>query len=61
MKVVIYDVLWLLGYSESEAEDAVKYLLLLTDVHRLYDIALGTYDFDIVLMVAQQSHMVRIP
>ncbi|XP_004600345.2 elongator complex protein 1 [Sorex araneus] len=37
------------------AEDALKYLLLLVDVNELYDHSLGTYDFDLVLMVAEKS------
>ena len=41
------------------AEEALKYLLFLVDVNELYDIALGTYDFDLVLMVAEKSQKVR--
>ncbi|XP_053405572.1 putative elongator complex protein 1 [Mercenaria mercenaria] len=37
------------------AEEALKYLLFLVDVNELYDVALGTYDFDLVLMVAEKS------
>uniref|UniRef100_A0A452UM88 Elongator complex protein 1 n=1 Tax=Ursus maritimus TaxID=29073 RepID=A0A452UM88_URSMA len=37
------------------AEEALKYLLLLVDVNELYDHSLGTYDFDLVLMVAEKS------
>eukprot|EP01117_Protostelium_nocturnum_P005632 TRINITY_DN2032_c1_g1_i4.p1 TRINITY_DN2032_c1_g1~~TRINITY_DN2032_c1_g1_i4.p1 ORF type:complete len:1263 (-),score=561.83 TRINITY_DN2032_c1_g1_i4:48-3836(-) len=37
------------------AEEALKYVCWLSDVDRLYDIALGTYDFDLVMMVAQKS------
>lgn len=40
------------------AEEALKYLLFLVDVNELYDIALGTYDFDLVLMVAEKSQKV---
>ena len=40
------------------AEDALKYLLFLVDVNELYDVALGTYDFDLVLMVAEKSQKV---
>ena len=38
------------------AEEVLKYLLFLVDVNEMYDIALGTYDFDLVLMVAEKSH-----
>ncbi|XP_054440536.1 elongator complex protein 1 [Pteronotus mesoamericanus] len=37
------------------AEEALKYLLLLVDVNELYNHSLGTYDFDLVLMVAEKS------
>ncbi|KAL1776415.1 Elongator complex 1 [Sigmodon hispidus] len=37
------------------AEEALKYLLLLVDVNDLYNHSLGTYDFDLVLMVAEKS------
>uniref|UniRef100_A0A671FLZ7 Elongator acetyltransferase complex subunit 1 n=1 Tax=Rhinolophus ferrumequinum TaxID=59479 RepID=A0A671FLZ7_RHIFE len=37
------------------AEEALQYLLLLVDVNELYDHSLGTYDFDLVLMVAEKS------
>lgn len=37
------------------AEDALKYIVFLTDVNMLFDHALGMYDFTLVLMVAQQS------
>ena len=39
-------------------EEALKYLLFLVDVNNLYDVALGMYDFDLVLMVAQKSQKV---
>jgi elongator complex protein 1 len=37
------------------AEKALKYLIFLVDVNKLYDIALGMYDFDLMMMVAQKS------
>ena len=37
------------------AEEALKYVLFLVDVNHLYDVALGTYDFQLVLMVAEKS------
>ena len=44
--------------SKAVAEEALKYLLFLVDVNEMYDIALGTYDFDLVLMVAEKSQKV---
>jgi elongator complex protein 1 len=41
--------------SADEAESALKYLIFLADVDRLYDVALGMYDFQLVVMVAQHS------
>ncbi|OXU28995.1 hypothetical protein TSAR_015024 [Trichomalopsis sarcophagae] len=40
------------GFS---AEEALKYLLYMVDVNVLYDIALGMYDFELVMLVAQKS------
>ncbi|CAG8446071.1 15447_t:CDS:10 [Acaulospora morrowiae] len=37
------------------AEDAIKFTIFLVDADRLFDVALGMYDFNLVLMVAQQS------
>ncbi|XP_041464243.1 putative elongator complex protein 1 [Lytechinus variegatus] len=37
------------------ADEALRYLLYLVDVNELYNVALGTYDFDLVLMVADKS------
>ncbi|KAL7395027.1 hypothetical protein ABVT39_009016 [Epinephelus coioides] len=36
-------------------EEALKYLLFLVNVNDLYEHSLGTYDFDLVLMVAEKS------
>ena len=41
-----------------DGEEALKYLLFLVDVNDLYDVALGTYNFDLVLMVAHKSQKV---
>uniref|UniRef100_A0AAY4D1C0 Elongator complex protein 1 n=1 Tax=Denticeps clupeoides TaxID=299321 RepID=A0AAY4D1C0_9TELE len=37
------------------AEEALKYLVFLVNVNELYEHSLGTYDFDLVLMVAEKS------
>nr|ODO03858.1 elongator complex protein 1 [Cryptococcus depauperatus CBS 7855] len=36
-------------------ENAIKYIIFLSDVNKLYDVALGMYNFQLVLMVAQYS------
>ncbi|TRY90045.1 hypothetical protein DNTS_031568 [Danionella cerebrum] len=41
--------------SGVSAEEALKYLLFLVNVNELYEHSLGTYDFDLVLMVAEKS------
>ena len=41
-------------------EDAVKYIIFLVDADKLFDTALGMYDFSLVLMVAQHAQKVRI-
>lgn len=43
------------GNSSVSAEEALKYLLFLVNVNELYEHSLGTYDFDLVLMVAEKS------
>ena len=42
------------------AEEGLKFLLFLVDVNKLYNAALATYNFDLVLMVAEKSQKVRI-
>ncbi|XP_019627149.1 PREDICTED: elongator complex protein 1-like [Branchiostoma belcheri] len=37
------------------AEEALNYVLLLVDVNELFNVALGTYDLRLVLMVAEKS------
>lgn len=46
--------------DKSRAEDALKYLMFLVDVNELFDVALGMYDFELVLMVAEKSQKVII-
>uniref|UniRef100_A0A0A1XEG6 Elongator complex protein 1 n=1 Tax=Zeugodacus cucurbitae TaxID=28588 RepID=A0A0A1XEG6_ZEUCU len=41
--------------APGPAEEALKHLLYLVDVNELYNVALGTYDFGLVLYVAQKS------
>lgn len=36
-------------------DDALKHLLYMVDVNELYNIALGLYDFDLVMLVASKS------
>ncbi|XP_036933571.1 elongator complex protein 1 [Acanthopagrus latus] len=43
------------GPGAVSAEEALKYLLFLINVNDLYEHSLGTYDFDLVLMVAEKS------
>ncbi|CCM05755.1 uncharacterized protein FIBRA_07987 [Fibroporia radiculosa] len=48
----------LLRLRDSEpqlVEDAVKYIIFLVDTDRLFDTALGMYDFSLVLIVAQHA------
>lgn len=39
-------------------EDAVKYIIFLADANTLFDLALGMYDFSLVLMIAQHAQKV---
>jgi elongator complex protein 1 len=43
----------------DEAEQAMKYVIFLVNVDALYNVALGMYDFSLVVMVAQHSHKVK--
>ena len=45
--------------NPEQAEDAIEHMCFLTDAHRLYSHALGVYDLELTLMVAQQAQMVR--
>jgi elongator complex protein 1 len=42
----------------SAIEDAVKYIIFLVDADTLFDIALGMYDFSLVLLIAQHAQKV---
>lgn len=37
------------------SDEALKYLLYMVDVNNLFDVALGMYDFDLVLLIANKS------
>lgn len=45
----------LMQEDETTAEKAVEHICFLQDVNRLYDHALGLYNLDLALLVAQQS------
>ena len=40
-------------------DDALRHSLFLVDVNQLYNVALGMYDFDLVLMIAEKSQKVK--
>src|SRR4051812_12505374 len=42
------------------AEEVLKYTIFLVDADKLYDVALGLYDFDLVTMVASKTQKVII-
>lgn len=42
----------------SLVEDAVKYIVFLVDADTLFDVALGMYDFSLVLLIAQHTQKV---
>lgn len=45
--------------NPEQAEDAIEHMCFLTDANRLYTNALGLYDLELTLLVAQQAQMVR--
>jgi len=48
----------LLDTDEKLVEEAVRYITFLVDANKLYDTALGMYDFSLVVMIAQQAQKV---
>lgn len=49
------------SFLESDpkaVEEAVKYVIFLADADKLFDVALGMYDFSLVLMIAQYAQKV---
>jgi elongator complex protein 1 len=48
----------LLESAPHLVEDAVKYIIFLVDATTLFDLALGMYDFSLVLMIAQHAQKV---
>lgn len=51
----------LVTFVETEpelVEDAVRYVIFLVDADKLFDTALGMYDFSLVLMIAQHAQKV---
>ena len=47
------------AFDPVTSEEALKYVLFLVDVNQMYDVALGMYDFELVLMVAEKSQKVK--
>ena len=46
--------------TKVSTDDALKFLTYVVDVDSLFDVALGTYDFDLALMVAARSNKVSV-
>lgn len=46
--------------SPAQAEEAIEHMCFLTDTHHLYKNALGLYDLELTLLVAQQAQLVRV-
>ena len=46
--------------ADSIVDDALKYLLYIVDPETLFNMALATYDLDLVLMVAERSQKVEL-
>ncbi|KAJ5812211.1 hypothetical protein N7474_008512 [Penicillium riverlandense] len=44
-------------HNTEQAEDAIEHMVFLTDANRLYSHALGLYDLELTLLVAQQAQM----
>lgn len=46
--------------NKEQAEDAVEHMCFLTDANQLYNEALGLYDLELTLLVAQQAQRVSL-
>lgn len=46
--------------NPEQADDAVEHMCFLTDARQLYSNAMGLYDLELTLLVAQQAQMVSI-
>jgi IKI3 family len=62
--MLLYLASTMLNMSPSETtpnlvEDAVNYIIFLVDADTLFNVALGMYDFSLVLMIAQHAQKVR--
>ena len=44
--------------TPDQAEDAIEHMCFLTDANLLYNHALGLYDLELTLLVAQQAQRV---
>ncbi|KAJ5579148.1 hypothetical protein N7450_008015 [Penicillium hetheringtonii] len=47
--------------NPEQADDAIEHMCFLTDANRLYSHALGIYDLELTLLVAQQAQMMKDP
>ena len=45
--------------NPEQADEAVEHMCFLTDAHHLYNNALGLYDLELTILVAQQAQKVR--
>jgi len=45
-------------HSTEDQERAAEHICFLADVNQLYDHALGIYELDVALLIAQQSQKV---
>ena len=60
---MLFERAWLTNLAEThpqQVEDAVEHLCFLTDVNKLYDHALGLYDLELAILIAQRSQKVFI-
>lgn len=48
-----------LDQDPAQVDRLVEHICFLADVNRLYDNALGIYDLDLTLLIAQQSQKVH--
>ncbi|RNA26145.1 elongator complex 1 [Brachionus plicatilis] len=55
LEKALYRVIQSKDTGQASIDEGLRHLLYIVDVNELFDVALGTYDFDLVLMVAEKS------
>ena len=55
LEKALYKIIQSKSSNHTAIDEGLRHLLYIVDVNELFDVALGTYDFDLVLMVSEKS------